>query len=78
MTCDKEFADKLKNGGGWLPELPDHDAPDNPQATRIVRYENMAGKEAYGVTFTHDDPYKYLNESPYIKNPTLYWESANN
>ena len=74
MTTDKAFADRLISFNGWT-DANDHDAPDNPQATRIVEYTNMAGVLAYGVTFSHDDPDKYLRESPYIGSPRIYWES---
>lgn len=74
MTCSKEFADKLVEHNGWI-DNEDHDAPDNPQATRIVEYTNQGGVLAYGVTFPNDDPDKYLRESPYIQAPRIYWEA---
>jgi len=74
-TMSREIVDRLIAGNGWLPEEPDHDAPDNPRAVRIVEYENAWGAKAYGVTFTHDrDPYRYERESEYVRNPKLIWE----
>jgi hypothetical protein len=76
MTTDKAFADRIVAGGGWLPEHPDHDAPDNPQITRIVEYTNQGGALAYGHTFAHDDPDKYLRESAFIRSPRIFWEAT--
>lgn len=45
---------------------------DNP--TRIVEYTNAWGGLAYGVTFNNQSLDTYLNESPYIRNPKIYWD----
>lgn len=73
-TVNKEFADRLIAGKGYLPECGDP-APDNPRAILIVEYTDMGGKLAYGVTFESDRDYtKYLHASRYIVNPKIYWE----
>lgn len=61
-TVSKEIADAII--AGKYPE---------DGAIKIVRYINMAGATAYGVVFKEDDPYKY-RESPFVQNPTLYWQ----
>lgn len=74
MTCDKKFADELIGGKGYHPNCGDP-APDNPRASRIVEYTDIGGKVAYGVTFEGiDDVDKYAHETPYIRNPKIYWE----
>jgi len=70
----KQIVERLIRGGGWLPEEPAHDAPDNPRAARIVRYVDQRGKRAYGVTFAHErDPFRYERESDYISEPVVIW-----
>lgn len=63
-TVDKEIADDIIAG-----------KYDEDEAMRIVKYTNAWGGEAYGVTFRGDSPYKYLLESEYIKNPSVYWDN---
>ncbi|HWV45754.1 MAG TPA: hypothetical protein VN039_07020 [Nitrospira sp.] len=63
-TVDKKFADRII-AGEW---------PED-EAQRIVKYTNAWGGESYGVTFPGDPPDKYLIESEYIQNPTIYWEA---
>ena len=69
---ERSFVDRLIAGNGWLPEHPDHDAPDNPPVVRIVEYTNMGGLLAWGCEFPHEVG-KY-SESLYIRNPRVLWE----
>jgi hypothetical protein len=69
-TVDKVFADKVIAANGQL--YPDD--PFEPPITRIVRYLNAWGKEAYGLTFEGQDPMKYMCPSEFIVLPTIYWD----
>lgn len=71
-TIDKAFADKLVAANGQL--YPDD--PFEPPVTRIVKYTNAWGGEAYGITFEGQDPGKYMLPTEFISNPTVYWELA--
>lgn len=74
-TNERSFVDRIISGNGWLPEYPDHDAPDNPRATKIVEYVNGWGGTAYGVVMATDrDQSKYERESDFIRNPRVIWE----
>ena len=78
-TMHKPTVDRLIAGNGWLPEHPDHDAPDNPRAAMIVEYTDQGGGQAFGVTFESEPAHRrerYLVESPYIRNPKIVWEPS--
>jgi hypothetical protein len=73
-TMSRSIVDRLVAGGGWLHEEPDHDAPDNPRAVRIVEYTNKWGGTAYGVVVAGDrDPYRYEVETDFVRSPRLFW-----
>lgn len=77
-TLSKTIVDRLIAGGGWLPEYPDHEAPDNPQAVLIVEYTDMGGKLAYGVSFSNERMGRrdrYLQETEYIRSPRIFWQA---
>jgi hypothetical protein len=77
-TMGRAIVDRLIAGDGWLPEHPDHDAPDNPRAELIVEYTDQGGKLAYGVTFSHESgsrQERYLVESAYIREPRVFWKA---
>lgn len=67
-TVDKDFADNIVRNNGYF----DGD-DDNPPVVKIVKYNNAFGGIGYGVLFPDDDPEKYA-ASPFIGNPTVYWE----
>lgn len=46
---------------------------DDDHPTRIVKYTNKWGNEAFGVTFKKDDINKY-HASEFVINPEIYWE----
>jgi hypothetical protein len=71
-TVDKVFADKLVAANGQL--YPDD--PFEPPATRIVKYVNAWGKEAYGITFEGQNPEKYMEPTEFINQPVVYWEKT--
>lgn len=76
-TVTKSIADDLIAGGGWLEAEPDHFAPDNPQAVKIVEYTDVEGELAYGVVFRWEpNPYRYERKSQYIRSPKVIWEVA--
>ena len=64
-TIDKRIADAIAAG---------EYADDRP--TRIVKYTNAWGGEAFGVTFEGQDIDKYVTPTEFIRNPTIYWEAA--
>ncbi len=74
-TFDKDFADRLKVGNGWLDGNSDNSMGDNPRCIRIVEYTNAWGKKAYGATFAGEDHTKYLRPSEFVINPAIYWEA---
>lgn len=41
---------------------------------RIVRYRNAWGGEAFGVTFAGQDHGRYLVETQYVQEPTIWWQ----
>jgi hypothetical protein len=52
--------------------------PGDPQVTRIVQYNNQFnGELAWGVTYEHDDPNKYLN-APACHNPRIIFDVQRN
>ena len=61
-TVSKEIADKIVAG---------EYKSDKPR--KIVKYTNAWGGESYGVMFAGDPLDKY-DPSPFIFNPTVYWE----
>jgi hypothetical protein len=69
-TVDKVFADKLVAANGQL--YPDD--PFEPPVVRIVKYRNAWGADAFGITFEGQHHEKYMVQSPYITDPTIYWE----
>ncbi len=71
-TVNKEFADKVVAANGIL--YPD-DAFE-PPITRLVKYTNAWGGEAYGMTFQGQDQDKYMRPTEYVQNPSIYWEQA--
>lgn len=74
-TVDKEFADKLIAGNGFHPDCPDDGSPDNPQAVKIVEYDNAWGGKGYGVIFAGDRmPNRYEHATEYVQNPHVIWE----
>lgn len=77
MTTDeRSFVDRLIAGNGWLPEHPDHHAPDNPRCTKIVEYLNAYGGTAYGCVFATDrNQGKYDHETDFIRNPKTIWQA---
>jgi hypothetical protein len=62
-TVNKKIADRIIAG----------DFPED-NATRIVEYDNAFGGKGYGVTYHNQDKETYMRESPYIKNPKIYWD----
>lgn len=71
-TVDKAFADKVAAANGRL--YPDD--PFEPPITRVVKYTNAWGGEAYGMTFEGQDQDKYLRPTEYVISPSIYWEMA--
>lgn len=64
-TLSKEFADRLVAG-----EFPEDGI------VRIVKYTNVWGGEAYGCTFRGElDHDRYLRETEFVRNPSIYWEN---
>ena len=61
-TVSKEIADGIIAG--------EYES-DNP--TKIVKYTNAWGSDAYGVIF-HGDDLEIYKESYYVRNPVTYWE----
>lgn len=61
-TVDKKIADEIVAG---------KHAEDN--AVKIVRYDNAWSGVSYGVIFQGEPLDKYA-ASPYVRNPTTYWE----
>lgn len=47
---------------------------DDPRVVRIVEYTDMGGKLAYGLEYEHQRG-KY-SESPYVRNPTIFWSDG--
>ena len=70
-TVDKAFADKVVAAKGVL--YPG-DAFE-PPITRLVKYTNAWGADAYGMTFQGQDPDKYMRASEFIIDPRIYWEA---
>lgn len=64
-TVDKAIADAIV-GGEY--------AEDG--ATRIVKYTNAWGGEAYGVTFGTQDKDTYMHPTQFIRNPEIYWDET--
>lgn len=64
-TVHQEIADKIKEGNGYY--------FDDPRVARIVEYTDMGGNQAFGLEYEHQVG-KYA-ESPYIRNPKVYWEA---
>lgn len=62
-TVDKSIADRIIAG---------EFAEDQP--TRIIKYMNAWGGEAYGVEFATDRPGRYT-ASEFVQNPEIYWEA---
>lgn len=60
-TVTKEIADDII--AGKYPE---------DGAYKIVKYTDMGSKDAYGVIFKGEDPFKY-DASEHIHNPSVYW-----
>lgn len=62
-TMSKETADRIIAGefaeDGWV---------------KIVEYTTPEGDKAYGAVHRCDDPDRY-RASPWVRNPTLYWEA---
>lgn len=63
-TVDKAVADRIVAG-----EFTE----DN--ATRIVEYDNAFGGISYGVTFGDEPKGKYLEPTPFVQNPRIYWDA---
>jgi hypothetical protein len=64
-TIDKTIADRIVAG-----EFTE----DN--INRIVRYINAWSNPAYGVTFGTQDKSRYMVETPFVRNPVIYWDPA--
>ena len=76
-TVDKDFADRLIAGGGWLNGDSANAMGDNPQCTKIVEYDNAWGGKAYGAVFETDrDPGRYEVPTEYVRSPRVYWEAT--
>ena len=73
-TFDKEFADRLAAGCGWLGGDSDNSMGDNPRCIKIVEYTNAWGAKAYGAVF-EGDRYQDRYEQPtdYVQRPRVYW-----
>jgi hypothetical protein len=63
-TVGKKMADEIVAKDGYY--------LDDPRVMRIVEYTDQGGKQAYGLEYEHQVG-KYA-ESPYIRNPKVYWE----
>lgn len=75
-TVDKEFADRLIAGNGWIGDS-DNSMGDNPRCRSIVEYENAWGGTSYGCVFENErDQYKYMRPTECVQNPRVYWEAA--
>ena len=76
-TVDKNFADRLIAGKGWLNGDSDNSMGDNPRCIRIVEYTNAWGGQAFGAVFETDrDPDRYERASEFIQSPRVYWTAA--
>jgi len=70
----KDFITKLITHNGWCDD-EDHEAFDNPRVSLIVEYTNAFDNLTWGVTFTGENPNKYLIETIYVKNPKIIWDA---
>lgn len=65
-TIGKQLADQIKDADGYY--------MDDPRVWRIVEYTDMGGKQAFGIEYEHQLG-KYA-ESPFIRDPKVYWQAA--
>ena len=65
-TVDKRFADEIKALDGWYPG-------DHVRIVRIVEYDNAWGGVGYGLEY--EGQLGRYAESPYVRNPRVYWEA---
>lgn len=63
-TVSKKIADDIIAG-----KYPDE------AVIRIVRYMTPEGEEAFGVIHRGEHAFRYHTPSPYVINPTTYWEA---
>ena len=69
---DRSYVKRLIAAGG---RVDPENAPDNPYASRIVEYENMEGRTAWGVVFEGDgNQHRYEEETEYVHNPRVIWK----
>lgn len=73
-TVDKAFADNLVANQGYYNGDSGNSLGDNPRITRIVKYINGWGDEAYGITSEREDQNTYLKETKFVTKPEIYWE----
>ena len=64
-TVGKRIADELKARNGYY--------SDDPRVVRIVEYDNAFGGVSYGLEY-EGQGITYV-ESPYIRNPRVYFEA---
>jgi hypothetical protein len=66
----REVVDEIIAGNG---RYGDEEDGYDPLCIRIVQYNNMFdGKIAYGLTYEHEDPNRYLT-APACLNPVIIW-----
>lgn len=73
-TVDKEVADRLIAGGGWIDGDSDNSMGDNPRCVLIVEYDNAWGGKGYGLVF--EGSHNRYGESDFVRSPRTYWAAA--
>lgn len=64
-TVDKRIADTIRDGNGYY--------KDDSRVWRIVEYDNAFGGVGYGLEYAGQLG-RYA-ESPFVRNPRVYWEA---
>lgn len=70
-TVDKDLADNIVKGGGWVDGDSSNELGDNPQVVLIVEYDNAYAGVGYGLVFK-GKPNRYT-ASEFARNPRTYW-----